>query len=283
MTAEDEPQEQQAAVEERQEGSMMIEEPLNEPRSEKSKETPVEPRDETAENSSESSSEGKSGSGGGYSADCSASDQSSDEKTAENGGMKVSIERLSLRDEHKRSQRKGRKKKSSHNKEHYSSPGKADSLEKDSDENDDYDDVDEDNHALHQKPPASSDIQALATDIAALQSQMQRWYQENALMLQGNGPLPQWNGVRIAHPMDPRIDLSTVSHVALQPGVPVNLQLNSTNQTAQTLPAHGPPTGNERTDGAPEHFGLPTMESYMHLMEVSLYKRLFACISCHQA
>jgi hypothetical protein len=68
-----------------------------------------------------------------------------------------------------------------------------------------------------------------------------------------DGTLPQWNGIRISHPMDPRIDLRSVGHI---PGsnVPVassnmmNVEVNSLSH--DTVPP-------------------PTVDNYMNLMEVS--------------
>lgn len=64
------------------------------------------------------------------------------------------------------------------------------------------------------------------------------------------GQLPQWNGVRIMHPMDPRIDLSSVGHLTQVP-VPV-----SDSKFA----------GNGMVVGA----AAPPLENYLHLMEVRL-------------
>jgi hypothetical protein len=75
--------------------------------------------------------------------------------------------------------------------------------------------------------------------------------------------LPQWNGVRIHHPMDPRIDLSTVGHI--QTSV---LSAFHSNVDIPTQHDEQPARG---TDNPSESAGLPlppSIEQYMNLMEV---------------
>ena len=85
----------------------------------------------------------------------------------------------------------------------------------------------------------------------------------------------QWNGVTVKHPMDPRIDLSTVGCVKL----PTNsgndaasgLQLSNEDQAAleyaQKLGSGGQ-TGSSETGSSSEQNNLSSMDQYMKLMEV---------------
>jgi hypothetical protein len=74
--------------------------------------------------------------------------------------------------------------------------------------------------------------------------------------------LPQWNGVRIHHPMDPRIDLSTVGHIqtSVLSAFPGNVDILTQHEQM----ARG-------TDNPSESAGPPlppSIEQYMKLMEV---------------
>jgi hypothetical protein len=76
-----------------------------------------------------------------------------------------------------------------------------------------------------------------------------------------NYSAPQWNGVRIQHPMDPRIDLSTVGHIqtsSLSISFPNNADIpnqQKPNQQSNPIDSSEPP--------AP-----PSIDQYMTLMEV---------------
>lgn len=91
-----------------------------------------------------------------------------------------------------------------------------------------------------------------ATEIGALEELMRQSRQmlDNPEMSLGL-PLPQWNGIRISHPMDPRIDLSTVNRVQAS-NAPMTDELH---RSQFTMP--GPP---------------PSVDNYLNLMEVSLLK-----------
>lgn len=67
------------------------------------------------------------------------------------------------------------------------------------------------------------------------------------------GSMPQLNGVRIQHPMDPRIDLTTVGHIPTghDPGMPI--QVAAVNGALNTMPAPGVVP--------------PSMDHYMHMLE----------------
>ena len=166
------------------------------------------------------SSEGKT-SGGGYSADCSASDQSSDDTAR--SAKKLSVNRLDLQqqsssveddedDEHDDSDQqeceaqrlceKGRKTNSS------GAAGGSHPLHHDRgrrsnhDRRDDRLESDQRQHSrrhTHKPDENRFDIESLLRSTGI--SDDGQWEMPP-------GPLPQWNGVRLAHVMDPRFDLS---------------------------------------------------------------------------
>jgi hypothetical protein len=77
----------------------------------------------------------------------------------------------------------------------------------------------------------------------------------NTPMFDGTQVLPQWKGVRISHPMDPRIDISTVGHMQ----APVSaLATTDTGSKSNTFVATASPS-----------FDPPSMETYMQLLSVS--------------
>lgn len=230
------------------------------------------------------SSEGKSASGGGYSADCSASDQSSDDAGGRKEGssdVKLSVASLNLNDnngnrndaggrasslldddddydgddndaasEGKREKvKKG--KKDNRKVDHRSgkvAAGDASSTEQSAvDDNSDSSDSKYRNHA-HRKSRHGGgvDIHAL------LEGQKNGGNEENieAAYSADKGPLPQWGGIRIKHPMDPRIDLSTVGCY------PADTNINPV--TAGPVNGESPKNMNQ----------FPSMESYLQLLEV---------------
>lgn len=71
----------------------------------------------------------------------------------------------------------------------------------------------------------------------------------NTSMFEGTQVLPQWKGVRVSHPMDPRIDISTVGH----------MQSGDTGGASNMFAATKSPS-----------YDLPSMETYMQLLSVSL-------------
>jgi hypothetical protein len=78
----------------------------------------------------------------------------------------------------------------------------------------------------------------------------------NIPMFDGTQVLPQWKGARISHPMDPRIDISTVELIQ-----------------APVLSALA--TAAACTNGDTGGYDLPSMESYMQLLSVSSW-----CLFC---
>jgi hypothetical protein len=86
-------------------------------------------------------------------------------------------------------------------------------------------------------------------DLNALLSDNSHKELANTPMFDGQA-FPQWKGVRISHPMDPRIDISTVGLIQ----APV-LSVLATSANGDT--------------GSSPSFGLPSMETYMQLLSVS--------------
>lgn len=79
--------------------------------------------------------------------------------------------------------------------------------------------------------------------------------------------LPQWNGVRIQHPMDPRIDLSTVGFV----NIPSFQQQNHPSGSGfASAASHLQQFAGSETGSSSEQPTVPTVDQYMKLMEVSL-------------
>ena len=89
--------------------------------------------------------------------------------------------------------------------------------------------------------------------------------------------LPQWNGVRIQHPMDPRIDLSNVkwrSDIPVGGGgggaaaVGGGTLLPSATAASPAMPGATPGAVAQGTSAAPGDEGAETLEHYQRLMEV---------------
>jgi hypothetical protein len=76
--------------------------------------------------------------------------------------------------------------------------------------------------------------------------------------MHGYAVLPQWNGVRISHPMDPRIDLSTVGYTFNN--APSGSAGDMTG-SARDMNYHGNHT--------------QSLDHYLHLMDVSNQYRSF--------
>jgi hypothetical protein len=83
----------------------------------------------------------------------------------------------------------------------------------------------------------------------------------HASLYERNQILPQWNGVKIANPMDPRIDLSTVEQV--QAPVPSSF-LHPTHASSNGDVPYGVPLSCEALDP-------PSLEAYMQLLSVSIF------------
>lgn len=85
---------------------------------------------------------------------------------------------------------------------------------------------------------------------------------------------PQWYGFRVHHPMDPRIDLSTVAHIqtsAMSTSLPNDVNVPSQNLNLQeSLYSKNPGVGSWPTIQAP-----PTADQYLNLMKVKNADVLF--------
>lgn len=209
--------------------------------------------------SSAGSSEDKTS--GGYSADYSSDQSSDDTNSHKDGSIKLSVERFNLHEARSRQNVA-------------SSSGRASSLDdgevKSTGSHQGFGEVRKDAAGKHAKVRTSQAREETAEEgpgrhtgprrrksrlAADIESMMKprKHELENAPIRDGSGQLPQWNGVRITHPMDPRIDLSTVGHLKQAPGVP--LAATSSAPSDAGGQASGPPP--------------PTMENYLQLMEVS--------------
>lgn len=91
---------------------------------------------------------------------------------------------------------------------------------------------------------------------------------------------PQWNGVRINNPMDPRIDLSTVCHI--QTSILSTDISDSINNRIQQNGDEEP--GPEQINDSVDHTtpALPSLDQYISLMEVSLFvivmRKIMLCV-----
>lgn len=201
--------------------------------------------DDNAESSSTGSDGGKGGgsggSGGGYSADCSSSDASS-EGAAKGNVPEEEMKLLSV-DGNVKKEKQDTKKAVKNSK---SSTPKS------------------------QKPSRHKRDQADSSQSLALNQE--KASQGSAEKMKGaedsnddNYSVPQWGGVRIRHPMDPRIDLSTVGHIhtsSLATTFPINVDIpNQQNLDSQASQTESP---NDSKEATPP----PSIDQYMTLMEV---------------
>ena len=106
-----------------------------------------------------------------------------------------------------------------------------------------------------------------AIDIDAILATKSQHEAENAALLAGQSILPQFNGVRVAHPMDPRIDLSKVSVLpAGSSAFPHPMHCAPFPQAAAAAAVAAAASQQQLMD---DNDNPPTVESYMTLMEVS--------------
>jgi hypothetical protein len=210
-------------------------------------------KEDSAESSSTGSSEGKSGSGGGYSADCSASDQSSDENGRE---RRTELDRkvgsLKIHDDEEDERGGSSEDGDSSEQETATRLHKPESV-----------------HGANETPcqgqqmgEANVGFSMQATDAVYLDTIQKSTLEEECksnFLLPDERVLPQWNGVTVAHPMDPRIDLSSVT--VLQAGVvPVAFQKTDITQQQPMLL-----TEKKADEGAASPF---SVENYSQLLEV---------------
>ena len=177
--------------------------------------------DDNAESSATGSDGGKgtgSGSGGGYSADCSSSsDASSGGAVPEDEMKSLKVIGVEYEENPKTRSTKSIKK---------SSQGK------------------------HNVSRSESKQEAASNGMDDSSTQF-----DGAFVVNTINTLPQWNGVRVQHPMDPRIDLSSVGHIqtsSLQLPYTDNLRSNEQSSTLES-----------------KQEATPSIDQYMSLMEVN--------------
>jgi len=228
-----------------------------------------ETKDSETSSSSSSSSSRKSGSRGGYSADCSASDDpSSDEtrgsrtalglsslKLVESGADEAASSPSSSSGDEGETGKEDGKPEALHEEKHRNKEtqkrkhGKASSSK-----------IEAPSVANYQQIRSTRRPTYLDTMADSLLNNNKAAALSTDLTLNGQLPLPQWNGFVIRDLMDPRIDLSTVGTTVAD--VPAALQpLVSGQLKAPPEPSNE----NQEPIEAPE---VPSVESYMHLMEV---------------
>jgi hypothetical protein len=182
--------------------------------------------------SSNGSDNGKgngSGSGGGYSADCSSSDASTND--AAKGSLAIPANEMQqLRVGEGETKPKSKEK-----------------------------------HGKKSKSKGRSSLSKLSK-LALDGGDNSRLPKRGAISSISTPALPQWNGVRIQHPMDPRIDLSTVGHIQTSSlsVFPAHIHNGDDHNNVEI----GPSLTRE-IDG-PSNHAIPSIDQYMTLMEVSL-------------
>lgn len=207
------------------------------------------------ENDSASSSNGRgsgSGSGGGYNGDCSSSDASSDASSKRKNAsseLPLSIEKMSLNEQGNQDNPRGVKadmipihhpKKKKKKRSTEEGDTKVIQINGQSRSTALPEEYDLGSNASSSGRSASHVAHQLGA-LDAILEQSRRMQEEKKA--QDGEVLPQWQGVRVSHPMDPRIDLSTVGHVPCS-SVPLALS-------------------------APQDVAPPSLDNYLHLMEVS--------------
>ena len=219
-----------------------------------------ESKEESAESSSTGSSEGKSGSGGGYSADCSASDQSSDEngdRKETSSNLDLDVGGLTIHDRAaSRSNNSSDEVVSCGLNDADGKPQSNDKRTADARKNDGEGKEHKDANSLGIELPMKSPD---TIDLESIMRSKTEEERESVAVLQDHRVLPQWNGVRVAHPMDLRTDLSTVT--VLQAGVvPGPFQSMAEQQQEQQL----------ESTMQPEEASAPfSVDNYSQLLEVS--------------
>jgi len=163
-----------------------------------------------------------SGSGGGYSADCSSSSEASTEDALKRSESVPEAEMQHLRVSESEPKQKSKEKEGKKSKS-------------------------------KSRPPSSS-LSTNAADVGDFPGASKG----GAKSMNPATSLPQWNGVRIQHPMDPRIDISTVGHVQ--------------TTSLSVFPVHVHKAGNHNEEESGQTFLAnhppPSVDQYMTLMEV---------------
>ena len=196
-----------------------------------------------SENDSGSSSNGRgsgSGSGRGYNGDCSSDDASSSESSSKRKAapeLAVSVQSMDINE-----------RRDEQNEKAIQIDEVAGNKVKKSKEPWQVDDQQYNGWDVASATQVAIQINALAAIIA----QNRRLAEEHAIPTGENATLPQWNGIRISHPMDPRIDLRNVGHI---PGSNVPVASSDATNMHVNMLAH-------------QNVAPPTVDNYLNLMEV---------------
>jgi len=230
---------------------------------------------------SNSNSNGRD-SGGGYSGDCSSSDaasaSSSDASSKRKNSsqdvhvpIKVSVEKLSLNEQHQHREAKDLNQgvNVKINTDNLFATVKSRRREKKSK---DLWQPEDSQHNCNWDVASATQVAIQINALTAIIEQNRRMA-EDPLITEGqkNCTLPQWNGIRITHPMDPRIDLRTVGHI---PGS--NVPVASTACDAANLHANAVLHQDNIHANAVLHQDVPppSVDNYLNLMEVSACARM---------
>lgn len=210
-------------------------------------------RDKKADDNAESSSNGSdgdkgggSGSGGGYSADCSSSDASSLE-AAKASAPEKELSRLSMNDESVDD-------KTSKSRESFKL-GKASN------------NIVPKTQKGGRRPPEPMEIShSISKQQEESNADSDPQWKENVKTENVANSLPQWNGVRVHHPMDPRIDLSTVGHIQTSAisAFPSNVDVPTQHHHQEEEPR-----STNEVNTAVESPPPPSIDQYVKLMEVN--------------
>lgn len=197
-----------------------------------------------SENDSAASSNGRdsgsgSGSGRGYNGDCSSDDASSSESSSKRKAapeLDASVQSMVINERHgqtndeeiRNDKIEARKSKKAKDRLHV-----------------------EDQQYNSWDVASATQVAVQISALAAIIEQNRKLAEESAVPCH-NSILPQWNGIRISHPMDPRIDLRTVGHI---PGSNVPVASNDGIHMHASVSAH-------------QSVAPPTVDNYLNLMEV---------------
>jgi hypothetical protein len=222
--------------------------------------------DDNVESSSTGSHGGKGGgggSGGGYSADCSSSDASSLE-AAKGSIPDKEMARLNVNVD-------GNATQESAAKESKASKGPKSSAQK------------------KKNGPTRGNNQAETCGTSAMKTDELSYEADSQWNLAGDAmhdesSLPQWNGVRLRHPMDPRIDISTVGHIQTSalsafPSDDADLPASSEQEDKESEDQSSDNPNPPSIDNRPslDQSIPPSIDQYMRLMEVRMNHRNSVC------
>jgi hypothetical protein len=212
--------------------------------------------DDNVQSSSTGSDGGKgggsgSGSGGGYSADCSSSDASSLE-AAKGSIPDKGMARLSVDGDGNSAQESSAKASTSNKGPKSSAQKKQNGSRRGNDQT---------------ETCGTCGTSALKPEDLASECDSDSQWNLAVDAMHSESSLPQWNGVRVFHPMDPRIDISTVGHI--QESV---LSAFPSPSDKADLPGNSEQEDKESAGDNPSESSEPppppSIDQYMKLMEV---------------